>query len=193
VALLGISYVAGFVAGYLCLQAFELLNRMGLRDDPTDAPGFLLYCILAVGLLEEIAKLVPFVLLCMWLPNFDEPVDGVIYASVVALGFASYENFMYMEFLEGPAMFGRAFASPLTHAMFASIWGYAAGRARHEGRSVAVWIAVGLAIAAVLHGLYDFVIVGAPAYYRPLSAAIILAIWIWRMRAIRDLHAEDNR
>ena len=41
VVALGVSYVAGFAAGYLCLQAFEVLNRLGLRDDPTDAPGFL--------------------------------------------------------------------------------------------------------------------------------------------------------
>ncbi len=191
VRLLGVSYVAGFVAGYLCLQAFDVLNRLGLRDDPTDVPGFLLYCIVVVGLLEEVAKLLPFVVLCMRLPQFDEPVDGVIYASVVALGFASFENLKYMEFLEGPAMLGRAIASPLTHAMFASIWGYAAGRAQHERRSVVVWIGVGLTVSVVLHGLYDFVVVAAPVYFRPLSAAIILVIWIWRMRAIRNLHREQ--
>ena len=187
------TYVAGIAAGFLCLRAFERLNRLGLDAGPEDGGWqFLLYCVIGIGLLEETAKLAPVWLVCARWREFDEPVDGIVYASVSALGFASFENYKYMEFLEGAPMLARAAASPLTHAVFSSIWGYALGRARHDGTPV--WRAVipALALSALAHGVYDFVAVGTHVAFRPVTAAIILAIWIWRMRTFRKLHAEQG-
>ena len=191
--LLLVTYLAGIAAGFVCLRAFEWLNDLGIHAGPEDGWWrFLLYCVLGVGLLEELAKLAPVWLLCVRWRQFDEPVDGIIYASVVGLGFASFENFKYMEFLEGGPMLARAVASPLTHAVFASIWGHALGRAKHDGTPL--WRAVipALALSALAHGVYDFVAVGAHVAFRPVTAAIILAIWIWRMRTIRRLHTEQG-
>jgi len=152
---LGVTYLLGFAAAYLCLKLYQ---QLGIPSaEPAFTPGYLGYCLIAVGLLEELAKLLPFWLLCMRFKPFDEPLDGIIYASFIALGFASYENFKYMEILDGGAMLARAIASPLTHCMFASIWGYAAGKARHDRRSLFLPLVVGLAIATIAHGVYDFV------------------------------------
>jgi RsiW-degrading membrane proteinase PrsW (M82 family) len=78
-------------------------------------------------------------------------------------------------------MIARAAALPLTHAVFASIWGHALSRAKHDGTPL--WRAVipALALSALVHGVYDFVAVGAHVAFRPVTAAIVLAIWIWRM------------
>ena len=191
--LLLVTYLAGIVAGFVCLRAFEWLNDLGIRAEPADGWWkFLLYCVLGVGLLEELAKLVPVWLICIRWRQFDEPVDGIVYASVVGLGFATFENYEYMKFLDGAPMYARAAASPLTHAIFASIWGHALGRAKHDGTPL--WRAVfpALAVSALAHGIYDFVAVGAHVAFRPVTAVIILGIWIWRMRTVRRLHAEQG-
>jgi len=189
-ALLLTTYVAGIAAGALCLGAFERLNGLGLRAEPEDgAVPFFLYCVLVVGLVEESAKLAPVWLLCMRWRHFDEPVDGMVYASVAALGFASFENYQYMQFLDGAPMLARAVASPLTHAVFASMWGYALGRARYAGAPAWRSVIPALLCAALAHGVYDFVAVGAHVAFRPVTAVIVLALWIWRMRAFRRLQA----
>lgn len=187
-----LAYVLGIGSGWLGLQAYEWLTRLGLTADPhglatTNPLGFLAYALFVVGPLEEAVKFVPFALVCVRLRVFDEVIDGVVYASAVALGFASYENWVYMSFLEGVELWARAVASPLTHAMFASIWGYACARARLRRASFAIAAAVGLAVAALAHGLYDFLLLAAPPWVRPLPALIVLTIWIWRMRLVRKL------
>ena len=54
----------------------------------TNLPGLITYAILGIGLIEELAKMIPFVLVIIHLKSFNEPIDGLIYASFIALGFA---------------------------------------------------------------------------------------------------------
>jgi hypothetical protein len=72
--------------------------------------------------------------------------------------------------------------------MFASVWGYYLGRSYLQtGR----WLSTSLlsvAIAAALHGFYDFLVLSDPWFALPLSALLMLTIWVWRMVLIRGLH-----
>jgi RsiW-degrading membrane proteinase PrsW (M82 family) len=109
------------------------------------------------GLVEEIGKF----LIVRWTmfrsPYFDEPMRGLIYASAVALGFASIENVGYMIGHEPSVIVLRAFTATLGHVFFSSPWGYALGAARRrpEDRRTGL-IVVGLAMSVAGHGLYDF-------------------------------------
>jgi RsiW-degrading membrane proteinase PrsW (M82 family) len=201
---LGITYILGFAAAYVCFKSYGLLPLLGLPEDASilmEKHGlpFLLYCLGAVGLLEELLKFLPFILIVVRFKAFDERVDGIIYASVIALGFASYENLHYLPLLDGFPLFGRAIASPLTHTIFASIWGYYAGPACLTYKSAKsgqtcrrVWKACikGLLIASLLHGIFDF-LTTSPTL-RIVSTGVILGIWIWRMHRIEKLNKEDN-
>ena len=46
-----------------------------------------------------------------------------------------------------------------------------------------------LVLPAILHGIYDFVVIAMPAPALPAAALLIVAIWLWRLWLIRDLHA----
>jgi RsiW-degrading membrane proteinase PrsW (M82 family) len=182
---LGFTYLLGLATALACLNFFKLLPYMGIPEDPSALMGahgwsFLLYSIGIIGLVEEVFKFLPFLFIVVRLKAFDEKIDGIVYASIIALGFASYENFRYLAYLEGFELFGRAFASPLTHTIFSSIWGYTAGMARISGKSILMASLKGLAIAAFLHGLFDF-FTTSPAL-RIASSLLILVIWIWRIR-----------
>jgi RsiW-degrading membrane proteinase PrsW (M82 family) len=71
--------------------------------------------------IEKACKFLPVFLLIGRHPVFDEPMDGLLYASMGALGFASAENLVLGPFLPGPPLWGRILASPLTHALFAAV------------------------------------------------------------------------
>jgi hypothetical protein len=49
-----------------------------------------------------------------------------------------------------------------------------------------------LALTAVLHGIYDFFVIGMPPGALPVAAGLIAGIWIWRLFLIRDLHASPQ-
>lgn len=189
------SYFLGFLAGWLCLRAYGiLLPALAIPVDPEPFQGlnlkFLLYCVFVVGLVEEIFKFLPF-LAIMRFSDFDDELDGIFYASACALGFASYENVRYLPGLAGFALFGRAFASPLSHTVFASIWGYLVGVGRIRGKKLWPLILKGVGLAALLHGLFDFLTLSP--LLRLFSALLILAVWLWRIRTSEQLAKKKLR
>ncbi len=188
-----LCFVLGIGSFYLGKMMYLGLDLIGLRLDAfalaeSSWAGLLTYSILAIGGIEESAKLLPFLIVVLRFRAFDEPVDGIIYAAFIALGFASVENILYLQYVTGLEMIGRGFASPLVHIMFASIWAYYIGLAFLKQQKLASVVLKYLVLAAVVHGIYDFVVIALPLSALPLSALLILAIWLWRMHLIRDLH-----
>jgi hypothetical protein len=51
----------------------------------------------------------------------------------------------------------------------------------------------GFAIAAVLHGIYDFVVLLSPIRALPVGALGILILWIWRLKLLRQMHHDAIR
>lgn len=191
----GLSYLMGFGAAFVCFKVFALLPYIGLPADPSalmesDPRGFFCYCVGIVGLVEELFKFLPFLLVLKFFKDFDEEIDGIIYASMLALGFASFENLHYLVLLEGFELFGRAAATPLTHTIFASIWGYTTGVAFLRKKSLVKAAGLGLAVAAVCHGVFDFL--NLSAAYRVISAVLILCIWIWQIRLIERIQKRES-
>jgi RsiW-degrading membrane proteinase PrsW (M82 family) len=179
------GYFLGFLSGWLCLHAYDiLLPALGIPSDPEIFQGlnlkFLLYCIFVVGLVEEFFKFVPFLAAVTRFSDFNDEMDGIFYASVCALGFASYENIHYLPCLAGFALYGRAIASPLSHSVFASIWGHGVGVARIRRRKLGAPILKGVGLAALLHGLFDFFTLSP--LLRILAALLLLVAWLWRIR-----------
>lgn len=189
---LALAFLLGVGAHYLGAGMYELLGFLELRRDAislaeTSLAGLLFYSVLAIGLIEESAKMLPFLLVVLRFREFDEPLDGIIYGSFIALGFAAMENMEYLDFLEPGPAYARGFAGPVIHIVFASIWAYYIGRAWLFGRPLAGTVLAMLVITAVLHGIYDFIVIGLPAPVLPVSALLIAGLWIWRLCLIRDL------
>ena len=89
-------------------------------------------------------------------PEFDERVDGVIYAIAAGLGMATVLNFNYV-WAHGGVDLGigsvRVVVTALAHASFAGILGYFIGQARFE-KTPPLYLPAGLALAALLNGVF---------------------------------------
>ena len=188
-------FVLGIGSSLAAKQMYAALTPFGLRYDAlalADANplGLLAYCLLAIGPIEELAKLLPFVVVVLRFKAFDEPLDGIIYASFIALGYAAAENVYYLQYLSPIEAAARGFASPVVHIVFASIWGHWIGSARLRGRSVALHGLAGFALAATAHGIYDFIVLLRAENALLAAAGMIVIIWLWRLRLMNSLHRE---
>ena len=87
-------------------------------------------------------------------PEFDEPIDGIVYGIVASLGFAAAENIRYFAIgrMSAPVVIGRCFMSVPAHMFFGALWGYALGAKLVEPKT-RTW--AWLLLAAVCHGLFD--------------------------------------
>lgn len=195
VANLVLCFLLGIGASFLSSAMYAGLGYLGLRYDAvaladSSSFGLLAYSLFAIGPIEELAKLLPFVIIVIRMKAFDEPLDGIIYASFIALGYAAAENVYYLQFLTPWEAAARGFAGPVVHILFASIWGHWIGQAHLAGRSIVPSAVEGFLIAAGMHGIYDFVVLINPASSLPIAAAGILLLWVWRLRLMRRLHED---
>ncbi len=127
--------------------------------------SFLSMAIFVAPVTEETAKF-----LCVrWTvynrSEFDEPVDGMVYATAAALGFASVENVIYVlnSWASGGAeigvlvLTGRSVLSVPAHALFSSLWGLALGwHKKRKTLKSSLLVVVGLLGSMVLHGLFNY-------------------------------------
>jgi RsiW-degrading membrane proteinase PrsW (M82 family) len=172
---------ATFFLGMLSTIPAGILNFIfldeSLMDDSANLASMASGMLFVVGPVEETSKFMAVYLLAYRSLYFDEPSDGLVYATAASLGFASLENLMYI-FEFGPfVMIGRAPLSTVAHVIFGSFWGYALGK-RTMLNSRGVIVIIGIAAAAVAHGLFNvFVFIFMPA----AIALVILGIW-WTLR-----------
>ena len=190
---LALCFVMGIVASWFSLGLYTALGYFDLRLDAVgmadsgNYAGLFLYAVLAIGPIEELAKMLPYLLIVMRFKDFDDDLDGITYASLIALGYAAIENVHYLQFLTPVEAFARGFAGPVVHIVFASIWGYTIGHAHLLGQPL-FWPTVkGFTISAVLHGVYDFFALMEPRASLLAAALLVLPIWIWRLVLIRRL------
>lgn len=123
--------------------------------DRFSVPQQFVKAFVVVGLTEEFSKYI--IVRFFAQPNkaFDEPFDGIMYAVMVSMGFAATENAFYV--VEGGYVTGilRAFTAVPAHATFGILMGYFMGKAKFSNKRIQLNL-LGLLLAIVFHGFYDF-------------------------------------
>lgn len=126
-------------------------------------------------------------------PNFNYRFDGVVYAVFVSLGFAAVENVLYVLTSGFSTAVLRAIFSIPGHAMFGVIMGLSFSQAswaqRHGQREQAAaqqkraWL-----LPALLHGAYDFLLVGFGGLFYVYFFGLVLYV----VRLLRRATREDS-
>lgn len=187
----------GWGAGVAVLLAM-LLNTAGL--DLVWAPmlgselGMYATAAITAPVVEEILKGAVLVgLLWFRRSELNGPTDGIIYGSMVALGFAVVENISYYAFAP-PGTLALTFTvrgvvSPLLHPLCTSLTGIgvAAAALRPAGRSRVAPVLAGLVGAMALHSLWNassaFGLAGlGAAYLVGVGVLVALAVVLHRDR-----------
>jgi len=139
-------------------------------------------------------------------PNaeFDEPMDGIVYAAAAALGLASLENVLYVfaAYVTSPSLalgtiVVRAIFSVPGHALFSGVWGYALGRAKFAPAEERSGIVLqGLVLGMVLHGIFNFLLFSAEIVTYALAVFVLVLVpglWLLANRNIRSALDQGGR
>ncbi|MFP7760037.1 PrsW family intramembrane metalloprotease [Marisediminicola sp. LYQ85] len=186
----------GAAAAVAIALVFSFITQIGqaLLGVGTSTGTLFLSSVVQAPIVEEIAKGIG-VLVLFWVARsrFDGPVDGLVYSSVVAVGFAFTENIQYfaMTLTTGDIVavteifFLRGVLSPFAHVMFSAFIGLALGFAsRRTGALGAIgYFGVGLVPAILFHALWNgaaFLVSNFYLYYVlvqvPLFVIAIVAV-----------------
>ena len=146
---------------------------------------------------EEAVKLLMLWLLIRKNPHFDEKLDGIVYATMVGLGFAGLENIIYVvgSFDDFALVaIGRALFAVPGHFFFAVAMGYYVSLAYFKSNTKAekrkYWL-LAFFVPMVLHWIYDSILMSMEEIGLLGGMLIIafLAFCIWlRKKGVRTIN-----
>ena len=171
--------VKTFVVGAILIVPVIFAELIGGVFLPASTNPFALFLhfLLAVALVEEASKYVAVRISVYGSPQFNEPMDGLVYGAIAGLGFAAPENLLYV--LSRGAALGiiRAVLSVPGHALWGSIIGYYL--AHQKIRAVRGAGLIGLSLAVILHTTFDFSLVATDTLAGIVIAILVVATgWV---------------
>ncbi len=155
------------------------------------------YWFLAVALVEELLKYLVVRGKILKDPEFDEPVDAMLYMVIAGLGFAASENILIFlsQVLSAldlrdvfVLLFFRFFSATFLHAVASATVGYFLALSFFAKKKRPSLVVLGLGISTLLHGFYDFSIIGLKegfeaslplTYLTEIALVILLGIAVW--------------
>lgn len=149
---------------------------------------------LVIALVEEVCKYLAVKLFLFHNDALDEPLDLMLYMVIGALGFTALENILYLfSPIDGLSFdvviktavtisFMRFVGATFLHTLCSALIGYfmalSSLRNKHRFRLTVL----GIFLATLLHGLYDFSIITLHAplnFLIPLAVIIMMAVFIF--------------
>lgn len=154
-SLLITSFLYGTLSTLLTLCISLPVNAfIALKDD--DLVHQFYDAFFKVALIEEFSKFVFVRFILFRNKNFNEPFDGIVYAVMVSMGFATFENILYVFEYGFETGLLRMFTAVPAHATFGVMMGYYLGKAKFIHARMWYFGALALLTPTFFHGAYDY-------------------------------------
>lgn len=151
------TLLMSFVWGLLTTIPAVMLELAAKDLTEETVTGIIISSFFFVALVEEFCKFLPLRYYSLSRKSFDEPLDGIVHAVMIGMGFATLENVAYVLTSPNGLQTGmlRMFTSVPGHASFAVIMGYYAGKAKFDPLHKKALLLKGILLATFFHGAYD--------------------------------------
>ncbi|MBX2935467.1 MAG: PrsW family intramembrane metalloprotease [Ferruginibacter sp.] len=156
IGLLFLSFILGMLSTIPAIIIQVVLTKPVEKLMGEGIPYTLVFAYLIVALSEEGSKFL-FVRIAPYRrKSFDDPFDGIVYAVMVSMGFATLENIGYV-YQHGIATgIMRMFLSVPAHATFGVLMGYHLGLVKFDAANRKKFMFLAIFWPVVFHGTFDF-------------------------------------
>jgi RsiW-degrading membrane proteinase PrsW (M82 family) len=136
---------------------------------------------------EELLKFTALYLLIWKSREFNDKLDGIVYAVFISLGFAAVENVMYVMGNGFGTGIMRAITAVPAHAIFGITMGFYFGMAKfYEKKRIQLkWKA--LIFPIILHGIYDFILFTGIEWLGIVFIGFLVYLYISGLKRIKEL------
>ena len=176
--------IATFVLGILSIGPLIMFDNIILliKGSPIEYNPFM-QAFFDAAFQEELLKFCVLFFFCVRFAEFNEPMDGIVYGTVVSLGFASYENIFYVYGAEGfnislGTAYTRAFSAVPSHAFDGVIMGFFLGRHYFRKHESKINIYFAFLIPFILHGLYDWTLMEESIHNNFMWLIVAIELWL---------------
>ena len=171
-----------------------VLGQLYFRDteDPHSLLTTFLFSFFVIAFTEELSKFLFLRLYAYPKDAFNEPMDGIVYAVMVGMGFATLENILYTFGENGgiATAIGRAFTAVPAHGAFAVMMGAYVGLAKFVPEKRDQYMLTSIALPVFFHGLYDFFLLQKSYEGMAILSIIALSFAITLSRKLIHMNQE---
>ena len=189
--ILVVCFLLGMLSTVPAIWVQSKANEYGLEDSIT----FWSLLLVSFGVVAFIEELVKFLCLLFYAyprKAFNEPLDGIVYAVMIGMGFATLENVLYADRFGWETTLFRAFTAVPAHGVFAVFVGYYTGLAKFDKERRVVLLLKGFGLAVLVHGIYDFFILQEYAEWLMSLATLTLFVSIFFAIRMIKLHQQNS-
>lgn len=189
----------GALSTFLAIALEVLVGKCLIHLVPTSSWAFtLINYFVGVALIEELTKFIFLKKLTWKHPAFDYTFDGVVYAVAVSLGFAAFENLMYVSGVGIWVAVVRAVTAIPGHFIYAIYMGISYGMAKKaevQGRNAAKNgnLFKALLVPTLLHGFYDYSASVGEKEWIIIFLVFVTLLYVVSIRRVRKVEREDSR
>ena len=160
-------FLYGLIAASLAIIAGVAIRLSPLRSffDNSLWLNMVLKYFLIVAFIEELSKYIVVRKIAIPDPEFDEPLDAMLYMVIAGLGFAAVENIFYLIGEAQPVINTlilatlRFVGATFLHALCGGIIGFFLAFSFFESKNKILLITAGILLAVFLHGVFDISII----------------------------------
>lgn len=174
------TFLMGVIVAPLAVILSSLFSYLGFEYFVYASSAFFLWA----AFVEECIKFIAVRQIVLASPEFDEPVDAMIYMIAAGLGFAAIENILYLfQVIPEGAGFAlsvlalRSVGSTLLHALASALVGYfiALSWFYHSFQN---WLLLlGIFLATIFHFTFNIILVSSSGLYGlAYTTALLLAV-----------------
>lgn len=159
----------------------------------------LLYAFIGVALVEEFSKWLILYFKGYKNEEFDELYDILVYAVFVSLGFAFFENIIYIFGKESLSVaILRALSAVPSHACDAIFMGYylnIAKQCANQNRKDLERknILLSIFIPSLLHGIYDFCLMSGEMHFILIFIFFVIELYALSLKTVKELAANNKK
>lgn len=153
-----------------------------------------IYSFIFIALIEEICKWLMIYKISYNHKEFDQFYDIILYSVFVSLGFACFENLLYViENTNGLWIaFFRSITAVPAHACFGTFMGYYLGLSKFRKKDKKKHFVLSLIIPIILHGTYDFLLLSENIILVCIFLIFIISVFIFTIQKIKRIIKLDK-
>jgi RsiW-degrading membrane proteinase PrsW (M82 family) len=188
-----------FVIGMISTLPTILVEMLGQNFNVfTGVWGQLFEAVVIIGFSEEYFKRLVVLKFAYNNPVFNERLDGIVYCSIAALGFATMENIFYVvsySALSPDIWITRGLLSVPVHMLLGITMGYYLSLSKFcpDHTKCRSYYSKSLYIPALLHGIFDFILMTSLPLLSLALIPFVALLWITSIIKLRRYYIESKQ
>ncbi|NGP43686.1 intramembrane metalloprotease PrsW [Bacillaceae bacterium SIJ1] len=181
-----------FLVGFAIVFPIMFLQYAITHEAAIDSPLFEAF--VQTSFLEEFFKWFVLYYTVYHHVEFDDYYDGIVYGVAVSLGFATFENILYI-FANGiDTAFGRALLPVSSHALYGVIMGYYLGRAKFAiTKKRYAWLLLSFFVPFILHGIYDYIMLFFKKNWLVWIVPFMVFLWWLGLKKVKSANQRSRK